>query len=25
MEEGVNDSYQRLDEILEVMKDKLLA
>jgi uncharacterized protein YndB with AHSA1/START domain len=25
MEEGVNDSYQRLDELLDKMKDKLLA
>lgn len=25
MEEGVNDSYQRLDELLEKMKDELLA
>jgi uncharacterized protein YndB with AHSA1/START domain len=25
MEEGVNDSYNRLDELLEIMKEKILA
>jgi uncharacterized protein YndB with AHSA1/START domain len=25
MEEGVNDSYNRLDELLEIMKEKLIA
>lgn len=25
MEEGVNESYQRLDEILEMLKEKVLA